>query len=143
MTGRVLIEKKGQRMRKISLLTVICLASVCLCGCATILNGTSQKIPVSSEPTGATVTVDSKNVYTTPIKLRLERRRDHALVFTKDGFDTRTISVMHVLSESVCGNTLLFGPLGWVFDIFAGTQYKLVPDKINVELKSVARGDHE
>lgn len=130
-------------MRKISLVAILFLSSVCLCGCATILNGTSQKIPVSSEPAGATVTVDSKNVYTTPVKLRLERRRDHALVFTKDGFDTRTVNVMHVLSEAVCGNTLLFGPLGWVFDIFAGTQYKLVPDKINVELKSVARDDHE
>ena len=130
-------------MRKISLLLVICLSLVYLCGCATILNGTSQKIPVSSEPAGATVMVDSKNVYTTPVKLRLERRRDHALVFTKDGFDASTVNVMHVLSESVCGNTLLFGPLGWVFDIFAGTQYKLVPDKIDVELKSLARSDHE
>ncbi|MDD5681131.1 MAG: PEGA domain-containing protein [Candidatus Omnitrophica bacterium] len=130
-------------MRKISLLLLICLSSVYLCGCATILNGTSQKIPVSSVPAGATVQVDAKDTYTTPVKLRLERRRDHILVFTKDGFDAQTINVMHVLSESVCGNTLLFGPLGWVFDIFAGTQYKLVPDKINVELKSVARGDHE
>jgi len=40
-----------------------------------------------------------------------------------------------VLSESVCCNTLLFGPLGWVFDIFAGTQYKLMPNPIHVELK--------
>ena len=116
---------------------IICLSSVYLCGCATILNGTSQKIPVSSEPEGATVTVDSKNAYTTPVKLRLERRRDHVLVFTKYGFDSRTVNVMHVLSESVCCNTILFGPLGWVFDIFAGTQYKLVPNKIHVELKNI------
>ena len=130
-------------MRKISLLLVIFLSSAYLCGCVTILNGTSQKIPVSSEPAGATVTVDSNNVYTTPVKLRLERRRDHTLVFTKDGFDTQTVNVMHVLSEVVCGNTLLFGPLGWVFDMCAGTQYKLVPDKINVELKRAAGGGNE
>ena len=125
-------------MRKILFLSAVCLSSIYLCGCATILNGTSQKIPVSSEPAGVTLTVDSKNVYTTPVKLRLERRRDHALVFTKDGYDATTVNVMHVLSESVCCNTLLFGPLGWVFDIFAGTQYKLVPDKIDVKLKSAA-----
>ncbi|MCX5666765.1 MAG: PEGA domain-containing protein [Candidatus Omnitrophica bacterium] len=130
-------------MRKIALLLIICLSPVYLCGCATILNGTSQRIPVSSEPAGAMVTVDSKNVYATPVKLRLERRRDHTLVFTKDGFDARTVNIMHVLSESVCGNTLLFGPLGWVFDMCAGTQYKLVPDKINVELKNIMRGDNE
>jgi len=124
-------------MRKIPFLLATCLLSVYLCGCATVLNGTSQKIPVSSVPAGATVKVDSKNVYTTPVKLRLERRRDHTLVFTKDGFDTQTVNVMHVLSEAVCGNTLLFGPLGWVFDMCAGTQYKLVPDKVHVELKSI------
>jgi len=129
--------------RKIALVPVICFLSVYLCGCATILNGTSQNIPVSSEPTGAMVMVDSKSSYTTPVKLRLERRRDHTLVFTKDGFDTLTVDVMHVLSESVCGNMFLFGPLGWVFDMCAGTQYKLIPDKINVELKSVARSGHE
>ena len=129
--------------RMILLFALTCMALVSLCGCATILNGTSQKIPVSSEPAGATVTVDSNNVYTTPVKLRLERRRDHTLVFTKDGFDTQTVNVMHVLSEVVCGNTLLFGPLGWVFDMCAGTQYKLVPDKINVELKRAAGGGNE
>jgi uncharacterized protein YceK len=130
-------------MRKISLLLAIFLSSAYLCGCATILNGTSQKIPVSSEPAGAKVTVDSQDTYTTPVKLRLERRRDHTLVFTKDGFDTQTVNVMHVLSEVVCGNTLLFGPLGWVFDMCAGTQYKLVPDKISVELKRAAGGGNE
>jgi len=124
-------------MRKILLLMAICLSSVYLCGCATVLNGTSQKIPVSSSPEGAKVTVDSKDVYTTPVKIRLERRRDHTLVFTKDGFDAQTVKVIHVLSESVCANTLLFGPLGWAFDAYAGTQYKLVPDKINVEMKNV------
>ena len=122
-------------VRKISLVLLVCFLPVYLCGCATILNGTSQKISVSSEPAGAMVIVDSKNTYTTPIKLRLERKRDHTLVFTKDGFDVRTVDVMHVLSESVCCNMLLFGPLGWIFDIFAGTQYKLVPSPIHVELK--------
>jgi uncharacterized protein YceK len=129
--------------KTILLLALTCVASLSLCGCATILNGTSQKIPVSSEPAGATVTVDSQDTYTTPVKLRLERRRDHALVFTKDGFSPQTVNVMRVLSESVCGNTLLFGPLGWIFDMCAGTQYKLVPDKVNVELKSAAGGGNE
>jgi uncharacterized protein YceK len=124
--------------KRFLVLALSVIVSASLCGCATIVNGTSQKIPVSSEPAGVIVTVDSKNEYTTPVKLRLERRRDHTLVFTKDGFDTQTVNVMHVLSESVCGNTLLFGPLGWVFDMCAGTQYKLIPEKISVELKSAS-----
>lgn len=109
--------------------------SITVSGCATIINGTSQKIQVTSDPAGAAVSVDSKDSYTTPVRLRLERRRDHELVFTKEGFESRTIKLMHVISEVVVGNTLLGGPLGWVFDIFAGTQYKLVPNPVHVELK--------
>jgi len=108
-------------------------------GCATIINGTSQKIQVTSNPVGATVTVDSKNIYTTPVKLRLERRSDHELIFAKDGYGNQTIKLMHVISEVVVGNTLLGGPLGWVFDIFAGTQYKLVPNPVHIELKELKK----
>ena len=104
-------------------------------GCATIINGTSQKIQVTSEPSDTKVLVDGQNSYVTPVKLRLERRRDHELVFTKDGYESQTVKLAHVLSWVVAGNTLLGGPLGWVFDIFAGTQYVLVPNPVKVELK--------
>lgn len=111
---------------------VLCL---CLSGCATIVNGTAQKIQVSSEPAGARVKVDGKDGYVTPVKLRLERRSDHTLVFAKEGYEGRTVQMTHVLSEWVCGNLFLGGPLGWFFDIFAGTQYKLIPNPVHVELK--------
>ena len=105
------------------------------CGCATIVNGTSQKIKVSSNPSGATVKVDDKSAYITPARIRLERRRDHVLVFMKDGYEIQAVKLTHVLSEVVVGNTLLGGPLGWAFDACAGTQYKLLPDPVHVELK--------
>jgi len=104
-------------------------------GCATIINGTSQKIQVTSDPAAATVQADGKQLYTTPARIRLERRRDHVLIFSKEGYESQTVKLMHVISEAVAGNTLLGGPLGWVFDIFAGTQYKLEPNPVHVELK--------
>ena len=125
---------------KIAFFLLVWSLSVCLCGCATIINGTSQKIQVTSEPAGAVIQVDSADTYTTPIKLRLERKRDHLLVFTKDGYETQTVKLMHVISEAVIGNTLLGGPIGWVFDIFAGTQYKLAPCPVHVELKKREQG---
>jgi len=110
------------------------------CGCATVVNGTSQKIQVSSDPVGAVVKVDDKSTYTTPARVRLERRKDHALVFTKDGYAAETVKLTHVLSEVVVGNTLLGGPLGWAFDACAGTQYKLIPDPVHVELRKIDTG---
>jgi len=123
-------------MPKISVVLLIGFLIFTTSGCATIINGTSQKIQVASKPSEATVLVDGKDSYVTPVKLRLERRCDHVLVFSKEGYEGQTVKLMHVISEAVVGNTLLGGPLGWVFDIFAGTQYKLVPNPVHVELKT-------
>jgi hypothetical protein len=101
------------------------------------VNGTSQKVRVTSEPSGATVRVDDKDSFVTPAKIRLERRRDHALIFTKEGYESQKVILTHVLSEMVVGNTLLGGPIGWAFDACAGTQYKLIPDPVHAELKKV------
>jgi len=114
--------------------TFIIFSAILMAGCATIINGTSQKLQVSSEPSGAAVNVDGKDVCVTPARLRLERRKDHTLTFTKDGYDTQSLKMEHVLSEVVCGNLFLGGPLGWFFDIFAGTQYKLIPNPVHVKL---------
>ena len=115
--------------------TIIVVLAFSACGCATIVNGTSQKIQVSSDPSGATVTVDGARTYTTPARIRLERRRDHSLVITKNGYKAEIVKLTHVLSEVVVGNTLLGGPLGWAFDACAGTQYKLIPNPVHVDLK--------
>lgn len=123
-------------MRKIHRLALIVYLAMALPGCATIINGTSQKINVTSSPAGATVRVDEKAEHMTPVRLRLERRRDHVLVFSKDGYEEQSVRLIHVISEVVAGNTLLGGPVGWVFDICAGTQYKLVPNPVHVELKT-------
>ena len=120
---------------KIIVAVLVFSSAIFISGCATIINGTSQKIQVSSEPAGAAVSVDGGDACTTPVRLRLERRRDHTLILAKDGYETQSIKILHVLSEAVCGNMFLGGPLGWVFDICAGTQYKLIPNPVHVELK--------
>ena len=121
--------------RRVSLILIIAFLGSVTSGCATIVNGTSQKIQVTSEPVGATVLVDEISSCSTPVKLRLERRRDHTIVFSKDGYESQTIKLVHVISEAVAGNTLCWGPLGWAFDICAGTQYKLQPSPVHVVLK--------
>ena len=130
---------RGESIIKIIVVVLVIASTVTMIGCATIINGTSQKVQVSSEPAGADVVVDGKDSYATPVRLRLERRRDHELVFIKAGYETQGLKMAHVLSEAVCGNMFLGGPLGWVFDIFAGTQYKLIPNPVHVELKKAGK----
>ncbi len=122
-------------MRRSFILIFISFIALSLSGCATIITGSHQKVPVSSEPSGATVRVDDKDEYVTPARIRLRRNTDHQLVFTKDGYAQETVKLAHVISGAFCGNVFLFGPVGMGLDSISGAQFKLVPTQVHVELK--------
>ena len=123
-------------MRAIRLI-VLGLVMISISGCATVVTGWNQKIPVSSEPSGVTVQVDGKDTYTTPAKIRLKRNQDHALVFTKEGYETATVKILHCISGAFCGNVFLGGPVGMGLDAMSGAEFKLVPGKVHAELKKI------
>ena len=106
-------------------------------GCATIINGSTQSVPVSSSPLGATLIVDGLSQYTTPCELELKRKRDHMLVFTKPGYHDTTFQLKRTLSGAVAGNLLAGGPIGWGVDAISGGQHKLVPPVVHVTLAPV------
>lgn len=105
-----------------------------LSGCATIIHGSSQAVPVSSSPLGATVIVDGQSQYTTPCEIELERKRDHLLLFTKSGYHDTTFQIKHVMSGAVAGNILAGGLIGWGVDAASGAQFKLIPPTVHVTL---------
>lgn len=106
-------------------------------GCATIINGTTQKIPVSSEPSGANcVVVGDTTKYTTPCKVELARKSDHVLKLEKEGYDPATVEIKHVLSGAVAGNILLGGLIGWGVDAATGSQNRLIPETVHISLKA-------
>jgi len=105
-------------------------------GCATCINGTSQKIPVKSNPAGATLTiVGDKTEYSTPCEIELKRKTDHILHLKKDGYEPATVEIKHVLSGAVAGNILAGGLIGWGVDAATGSQYRLIPETVSVDLK--------
>lgn len=107
-------------------------------GCATVVNGPDQRVSITSNPTNATVQIDGTGSYKTPTQVKLSRKKEHVLVFTKDGYEQQNVVVMHVISGAVAGNILLGGLIGWGVDAITGAQYRLVPESVNVELKPIA-----
>jgi hypothetical protein len=107
-------------------------------GCATIMTGPTQKIPISSNPSGATVQVDGQTTFVTPATVTLERKNDHILVFTKEGYNQQTVTLLHVISGAVCGNIILGGLIGWGVDAMTGAQFKLVPTTVHVEMQKAS-----
>lgn len=107
-------------------------------GCASITCGPNQRVPVSTNPTGATVEVDGEGSYKTPTTLKLRRKTDHNLIFTKEGYETKHVLLMHVISGAVAGNILLGGLIGWGVDAMTGAQFKLVPESVHVEMQRLS-----
>ena len=117
-------------------------AALCLfeSGCATIVKGTTQDIPVSSDPTGARVTVDNSSVGTTPTTVTLSRKQNHMIVLEKEGYAPESIAVTKSMGGAVAGNILAGGLIGWGVDAMTGAQYNLAPNTINARL--TARSDN-
>lgn len=89
-------------------------------GCATLGRQTSQKVPVTSTPTGATVRVDGKIRGATPLTLTVSRRqKDHVIKIESPGYNPfeirmkRSHSSRFVTRDLSLG--LLLGFLGGAF----------------------------
>lgn len=110
-------------------------------GCASIIHGTRQKVAVSTNPPGATVS-DGETTVQTPGSLNLKRNEDYVLTITKPGYETETVKVTHVISGAVAGNLLAGGLIGWGVDAISGAQWRLEPETITVNLRPLREGEY-
>jgi hypothetical protein len=110
--------------------------SILSINCATIVHGTKQQVPISSNPTGAQVTVDGQIYYTTPCLIELERNKAHIVTFTLDGYQTEHIKLESGLSTwfyvGIIPGLVLIGP---VYDLISGGAYTLEPELVFATLK--------
>jgi len=106
-----------------------------LSGCATIMTGTTQKVPVNSNPSGAVAKVDGSMAAVTPTIFNLERKTDHTIEISKEGYSVATVILRHTLSGATAGNILIGGIVGLAVDGCSGAMYKLVPERVDVNLE--------
>ena len=120
------------------LFTVLCGSlALSVMGCATIVNGSRQSIPITSQPAGATITVNGHNVGVTPEVLHLRRRRKAVLTIALKGYKTKTITLTRHISGWFWGNILIGGAIGMVVDVGTGAIYTFRPSKIHVAMGKV------
>lgn len=119
-----------------SLVLTIVLTIFCV-GCATIINGRTENVQVTSDPPDATVT-DGIAVTQTPATLVLERDHDYVLTITKSGYETQHVKIVHVVSGVVALNIVSFGMIGVGVDAASGACWRLDPDTIVVSLRPLS-----
>lgn len=117
--------------RVIFLLIILGLVS----GCATVVNGTTQSIPVNSDPTGAEVLVNNNVLGITPTQIKLKRKEDHQVMIRKEGYASATVPVLKSVGGAVWGNEVPGGLIGWGVDATSGAQDNLSPEAIYVTLR--------
>ena len=110
-------------------------------GCATVIKGTTQDIPISSDPSGAEIFIDGMLVGTTPASIEVKRKRDHLVVIQKTDYEPKSIALVKNIGGAVCGNIITGGPIGWGVDDVSGSQNNLFPSTISVKLEPAREGD--
>ena len=117
-------------------------ASLCLvltgAGCATLIRGSTQIIPVQTAPAAATFDVGGF-AYTTPTTLELERKNEYILEFSKDGYESSRIRISkHISGGYIVLDALLTGLVGIVVDAVTGAWYNLKPESVTVSMSKIS-----
>ena len=108
-------------------------------GCATIVRGTHQDIPVTSDPSGAQVTADNQAWGLTPTIVQLERKRPHVITIELDGYHSVTATITsRQQGDALAGNCLIGGIPGMAVDSATGASYGLTPESIRASLLKVS-----
>jgi hypothetical protein len=120
----------------------IIIISLFMISCGTIMQGTTQEVGISSNPSDARVTINGVSKGNTPMILDLKRKDTHMIKIELEGFETYETSLTRKTSGWVWGNIVFGGIIGLAVDASAGGMYKLTPEQISAELRS-SRADFD
>ena len=147
----VQLLKRGNNLRRKTMLknfvVVVAISSIVFSGCASIMSGSNQTIPIKSIPSEATLKVYDKKGEViindkTPFIATLKRgtgffsRANYRAVVEKEGYESKEIKIEGRLNGWYLGGNLLFGGLiGWlIVDPASGAMWTLEPKEINTDL---------
>jgi hypothetical protein len=106
------------------ILSVALSAGLIVSGCATIVHGTSQAIPFSSNPEGAEVLVNGSARGVTPTTVTLPRSSSsYNVVYKKAGYEDTSDNLHSSISGYYFLNIILGGIVGLVLDAVDGAWY--------------------
>ncbi len=126
----------------------VLLTLIAVCGCATIVRGPRQNIPLNTTPAGATVTItdeDNNVVFTgiTPTTVTLEKKKayfkgkNYTLSLKKPGYTDTNLAITSTAGGwYIAGNFFFGGLIGWfIVDPLTGSMYTLEPKEVNQSLQ--------
>jgi len=133
----LLIIKSLNSMKKKMLVSLCLLAGLApvLSSCATIIDGTKQKVSFSSNPSNAEVIVDGRMLGRTPLTEDLSKKDIHTVKINLNGYHPYEMTLIKKVNSWVWGNIVLGGLIGLGVDAITGGLYELSPTQVNADLK--------
>lgn len=122
-------------MRRQFVLMIAIIGATALSACSTVLNTTTQAVEINSNPANAKITIDGKKFGTTPQLVNLDRGNNHVVKFELEGYQTYETQLTRKISFWFWGNALNGFIPGMLIDMFTGSMYNLLPEKIETELQ--------
>ena len=101
--------------------------------CASILTGSTDKLDITSNPTGATFSTDQGHSGVTPAIIEVPGARNVEFTFSMPGYNQMTMVSMPHTSKWIWGNILFGGLIGIAIDAI-GDSAK-THDDVSVTLK--------
>lgn len=102
--------------------------------CATMVNSTTQRVNISSDPPGAQVAVDNMPAGVTPTTIELKRKSQHTVKIEKAGYLPQEETILQSTSGWLAGDIIAGGLIGLGVDAASGGMYNLTPDSISATL---------
>jgi len=121
----------------------VSLAAVCLSGCGTITQGTSQTITITSSPPGGHCDLNRKGEHVatldhTPGAVKVDKtKNDILLTCTLAGYQDASVNLESGYGVGTFGNIILGGGIGWAIDSASGADNKY-PSSANVQFVPIA-----
>jgi hypothetical protein len=99
-------------------------------GCATVFEGTSQSVQITTTPPGARCFVDREGarlgeIGSTPGSMHLDKsKNDIVVTCSKPGYQTATVAQSPDFQGTTFGNIVLGGGIGAIADAASGANYE-------------------
>ena len=145
------------RIWKVVALWALFLLVACLLlqtSCATIFQGRTQTIKVTSDPSKAKVFVDGKQMSATPVEIVVKRKRIVTIRLEKEGYDPYEMSMKRRLCGWPFADLFMSSTMAmyrdarglellWIYalplgiDFLTGSAFTLLPSQIEVRLSGL------
>ena len=96
-------------------------------GCASIITKGVTKLSFDSNPSGAIVRIDGKEVGTTPLAVNVSKKASGTVVFSKDGYKPAITQLEKSFNLFFLGNFILGGLFGSTTDVATGAVFEYQP----------------